>query len=62
MSLQMSVTPDQLRRILREGLAPINKRLDALARAILILSDNFPGSAPGQESHVRQAVEAALDG
>ena len=51
MSLQVSVTPDQLRQILREELrpilreelAPINKRLDELTENITGLREELAG-------------------
>ena len=45
-------------------LGGLDQRIDGLEKrltaAILVLSDNLPGSVTGQRSHVREKVEAAL--
>ena len=58
------MTPDPFRRIIREELQLVERRIglleNRLTSAILILADNLPGSMPGGMSHVRTQIEGAL--
>ena len=49
-----------LRQELRQELAPIKVRLDAVEEAIIILANQGPGTTTGQKSHVARQVEDVL--
>ena len=49
-----------IREGVREGLKPVEKRLDGIGDAVLIVAENLSGTVPGQDSHVVRKVRRAL--